>query len=330
MLTAASYLFVFAIASVHCLPGSGGEDQERQGPGAGQNSVGGFGNLPNFGDMAGLGGMFKGMTDGPANMFKSMTDGSTNMFKGMTDGGPAGMFKGMTDGSANMFKGMTDAGPGGALSEFMNSFAGPKVVSGSSGDTGSTGGSSSNSGDKRGAKEKGGFLGMKDPMDFFKLMLNPMELMNRIARAFNLDRGEFTQAVGRGMNFGLETALQPPIVCVKIIEKVFVPDTCKLKFVCDMGKQMAMFKGQLPKFPDSYFEGAATAKALYDGASGRDCDHTYACDSGEGPKLKKEFAGLKQKQFSNDGADEQHGGDSGDYAAASQQSKVATKVRQSS
>lgn len=131
--------------------------------------------------------------------------------------------------------------------------------------------------------------------EYAKLMLNPLALIKKISHDFNLPKNKLIQKVGKGLVFGAEALLSPVISCIKIIEKVFVPDACRLKFVCQFGSRLDFMRETMLKFSPHFIETSAHVKALSHGIIGRDCVQTYAdCE----PTLQGPFKDLKETQQS--------------------------------
>lgn len=125
---------------------------------------------------------------------------------------------------------------------------------------------------------------------FFELLLKPAEFIKAIAEHFALPLKEFFELVVKGLVFGVEVLLSPILVTIKIIEKVFVPDTCRLKFMCHIGTHLDALREHALKFSPKFIETSVHLKAFTDGIVGRDCESTFiACE----PKLKEPFEKLK-------------------------------------
>lgn len=135
--------------------------------------------------------------------------------------------------------------------------------------------------------------GSVKPMnDWAKLILNPVELVKAIGEFYKIPFDKFIEKIGTVIIFGTEVMLSPVVVSLKIIEKIFVPDACRLKFVCKIGGYLTIFKEPVLKFSPTFLEGSAQLKALTDGIVGRDCETAFTCGGGE-PKLKKPFEQLR-------------------------------------
>lgn len=137
----------------------------------------------------------------------------------------------------------------------------------------------------------------KDPFyqasEYAKLMLNPIALIKKISHDFNLPKNKLIEKVGKGLVFGAEALFSPVIACIKIIEKVFMPDACRLKFVCQFGSRLDFMKETMLKFSPNFVEGSAHVKALSYGILGRDCAQTFAdCE----PTLHESYKDLKEPQ----------------------------------
>lgn len=125
---------------------------------------------------------------------------------------------------------------------------------------------------------------------FFELLLKPLELLKAIAEHFMLPFKAFVDLVLKGMVFGVEVAFSPLLVTFRIIEKVFVPDACRLRLMCQIGLHLKALKETVLLYTPHFLETSAHIKALSDGIVGRDCEATFiACE----PKLKKPFEELK-------------------------------------
>lgn len=134
----------------------------------------------------------------------------------------------------------------------------------------------------------------KDIGEWVKLIFNPIELVKAICVHFKLDLEKFTALVGKGMVFGVEALLTPLVITMKIIEKVFVPDACRLRFICKMGTHLEFIKEHVLKFSSNFLEGSSQIKAFSDGIVGRDCESAFpSCANGGELKLKKPFEELK-------------------------------------
>lgn len=111
--------------------------------------------------------------------------------------------------------------------------------------------------------------------DFLKLMLNPVELTKRIAAAFKLDFEKLSSFLGKNFLYGLEATFTPVVVSTNLVEKVFVPDACALKFACSMGAHLDFVKPNVLKLSSKIVEGSRYVKAFSDGIIGRDCGAAY-------------------------------------------------------
>lgn len=121
--------------------------------------------------------------------------------------------------------------------------------------------------------------------EWSKLIFKPFELVKAIATHFALDLDKFILTIGDGLVFGAEAVLTPYVASVKIIEKIFVPNACLLKFFCGIGKQFSIMKGAAVRF-SPFIDSSLSFKAFREGIVGLDCGFTYvACE----PKLKKRF-----------------------------------------
>lgn len=125
-----------------------------------------------------------------------------------------------------------------------------------------------------------------------KYIFNPFEFVKAIAIHFKIPLEKFLEAVGKPLVFGVEAFLQPIVIIIKIIEKVFVPDACRLKFFCQLGNKLDYIRDHVLKFSTHFLESTTHFKAFSDGVVGRDCEAIFPnCE----PKLKKSFEELKYK-----------------------------------
>lgn len=157
--------------------------------------------------------------------------------------------------------------------------------------------STSRSGQESHQEEKVGEEGQpgKDPFtqvsEYAKLMLNPVALVKKISHDFQLPKNKLIEKVGKGLIFGTEALFSPVIACLKIIEKVFRPDACRLKYVCQFGSRLDFMKETIFKLSPNFLEGSSHLKALSYGITGRDCAQTFAdCD----PTLQDSYKDLKE------------------------------------
>lgn len=140
----------------------------------------------------------------------------------------------------------------------------------------------------------------KDPFylasEYTKLMLNPVALIKKISHEFNLPKSKLIEKVGKTLVFGAEALFSPVIACIKIIEKVFVPDACRLKFVCQFGGRLGFMRETMLKLSPGFIEGSSHLKALSYGIIGRDCAQTFAdCE----PTLRESYKDLEEPQQDN-------------------------------
>lgn len=176
-------------------------------------------------------------------------------------------------------------------------------------------------------KDDGIFGGFKGLNELVKLIFNPVEFCKAIAKHFKLDLEKFFDVVGRGLIFGVEAILQPLVITLKITEKVFVPDSCRLRFLCKMGTHLEFIREHVLKFSTNFLEGSSQIKAFSDGIIGKDCDTAFHCGEG-GPKLKKQYEELKKDHDYHQGDNNEH-----QYDSASSNTKInkaaapATAVR---
>lgn len=248
------------------------------------------------------------IANGAAQRFEEEEDSEVDVIVG--GGGGKGLHKGNKVGHGAGHLGRTEHIGGGGLGGLIgamggriNDFAGGhKHLAPLSGARLEGAGSSTGSGSVVGAppsataaavaikeEEKGGILGHHFHK-FFDLLLKPAELIKAIAEHFALPLKEFFELLCKGLVFGVEVMLSPILVTIKIIEKVFVPDTCRLKFMCHIGTHLDVLREQALKFSPKFIETSAHIKAFTDGIVGRDCESTFiACE----PKLKEPFAKLK-------------------------------------
>lgn len=132
--------------------------------------------------------------------------------------------------------------------------------------------------------------------EWLKLALNPAELVRAIGRHFKLDPERFVAAVGTGLVFGLESAMTPLVVTLKVVERVFVPNVCRLRFICRMGSHLEFVRENVLRFSPNFLEGSSQVKAFAEGVAGRDCEVLFPCAGAGEPKLRKQFEELKQAQ----------------------------------
>jgi len=130
--------------------------------------------------------------------------------------------------------------------------------------------------------------------DWAKLILNPFELVKVICAHFKIPVDKTVEKIGKGLVFGAEALLHPIVASFKIVEKVFVPDVCRLKFICRIGADhFAFMRETMLKFSPSLLDGSTKIKAFSDGIIGRDCEVSFPnCD----PTLKSPFAFLKNAE----------------------------------
>ena len=126
-----------------------------------------------------------------------------------------------------------------------------------------------------GSKNKGELAPMYDLAEYAKLIFSPFELVKKISDAFKLPQEKFIEKLGKGLVFGVEAMLTPLVASLKIIEKVFVPDHCRLKFVCLIGSKFSFVKDTITKFSPNLLGGSFHLKALTDGMAGQNCETLF-------------------------------------------------------
>lgn len=136
-------------------------------------------------------------------------------------------------------------------------------------------------------EEKSDLFGLNGIGDWTKFILNPFELVKKIAEHFKIGSLDiFVQKIGGALLFGAEVFLQPLVFSLKIIEKLFVADHCRFRFMCKIGAQLSIMKNTILKFSPSFLSSTHTIKAFSDGIVGQECDSIFPqCE----PKLKKNF-----------------------------------------
>lgn len=141
--------------------------------------------------------------------------------------------------------------------------------------------------------------------DMNKYLANPMELVNAISRQFNIPREKIVEQLGGRFSFNMDTMLNPMVATIKVIEKTFVPDACRLRFFCQVGQRFSPHLRQhLGRISPQTLGGSAHVKALSQGISGSDCNLAFeTCE----PKLKKQFEVMQEGG--------QHGGHQGMHQA---------------
>lgn len=133
---------------------------------------------------------------------------------------------------------------------------------------------------------------LKNLGDFTKYLFNPLELVKSISNHFKLPLDKFIEKLGNGLVLGVEALLHPIVVTMKIVEKVFVPDACRLKFFCSMGTHLKFIRESVLRFSPSLLEGSSQLKALTDGIKGESCESVFSnCEM----KLKKPFESLRNQ-----------------------------------
>lgn len=163
---------------------------------------------------------------------------------------------------------------------------------------------------------KDGFLGAKGPAEIIKLLLSPVEFCKRVAKHYKLRYEKFILLLKKGATFGLEVALQPALLTFKIMEKIFVPDACKLKLICKYAHPLSFTKEHLPKFSSKFLDSSHIVKAMNDGLHGHDCEVIYSgCGKNGSPKLKKEYEqhNTGSGNGNGNGNHEHHGSGSHDH-----------------
>lgn len=144
-------------------------------------------------------------------------------------------------------------------------------------------------------EEKGEMFSLNPLKNFgevTKYLFNPFEMVKSISSHFKLPLDKFIEKIGNGLVLGVEALLHPIVVTVKIVEKVFVPDACRLKFFCSMGSHLNFIRDTVLKFSPSLLEGSSQLKALTDGIKGESCESVFSnCEM----KLKKPFENLRNQ-----------------------------------
>lgn len=137
---------------------------------------------------------------------------------------------------------------------------------------------------------KGDLSPMFNLSEYAQLIFSPFELVKKISDAFKLPQEKLVERIGKGLIFGAESLLTPLIASLKIIEKVFVPDHCRLKLLCQIGSKFNFVKETILRFSPNLLHGSAHLKAITDGMTGQNCGQVFKdCE----PKLKRSYEDLK-------------------------------------
>lgn len=138
---------------------------------------------------------------------------------------------------------------------------------------------------------------MFDLSQLAQQIFSPFELVRKIADIFKISQEKLVEKLGKGLVFGAEALLTPVVASLKIIEKIFVPDACRMKLLCQIGNKFGFVKDTVTKFSPNLLRGSAHTKALTEGISGQNCDHIFK-ECGE-PKLKKPYDELTKSTSSS-------------------------------
>lgn len=123
-----------------------------------------------------------------------------------------------------------------------------------------------------------------------KFMSNPSGLVDYVSTTFKLPKDKLNALLGEEL---LAKDGHPLSKSMKILEKLFVPNECRLKVLCQVGIQLGQFKEHLGKIPPQWFEGSGYYKALSHGLTGQDCLVAYAtCKQSDELILANPFASL--------------------------------------
>lgn len=133
-------------------------------------------------------------------------------------------------------------------------------------------------------------------VDWAKLLFNPIELAKAICVQFNLPFDGFVKTLNKPLLFGLEATLQPVVASLKIIDSVFAPDHCRLRFMCELGTYLRFMRESITQLTPGLFTGSKTVEALSKSiVSEVDCDAVYVdCKM---PHLRLPFLQLQQRQY---------------------------------
>lgn len=134
------------------------------------------------------------------------------------------------------------------------------------------------------------FFSIKGLTNWSKLLFNPFELVKALAATFKLDLAVLVDQIGASAIWGIEAAFSPVLAGIKILEKVLVPNSCKLKFMCDLGTKVGFMRDTMLKFTPAFIGGSLNLRAFTDGVIGRNCVEAFPLCT---PDLKKPFEGLK-------------------------------------
>lgn len=140
--------------------------------------------------------------------------------------------------------------------------------------------------------QQSNFFSIKGSEKLFSILSKPDEMLKLIAKHFNLDHEKLKKQVGQSVSLGAETVISRALVGIQIIEKVFVPDNCRLKLMCQAGAYVtARLQGSslLLKLQPKHIESSHFVRAFSEGGGGKDCEGAFPnCE----PKLQKPYEDL--------------------------------------
>lgn len=143
------------------------------------------------------------------------------------------------------------------------------------------------------ALTKDNLFQLKGAGSFMSILSKPNEMLKLIAKHFNLDQEKLKKQIGQSISLGAESIISPALVGIQIIEKVFVPDHCRLKLMCQAGAYVtARLQGNnslMFKLQPKHIESSHFVRAFSEGHGGKDCEGAFPnCE----PRLQKPYEDL--------------------------------------
>lgn len=123
---------------------------------------------------------------------------------------------------------------------------------------------------------------------FAELFSQPARLLVAICNFFTLPLRRVIDFVGKEIIIGKEAIARPIIASFKIFEKIFVPDACLLRKLCQCGKYLEFARNSILQYSPKVLKGSDIIKSVTDGIIGQDCNVVYDnCELTIKPEIKK-------------------------------------------
>lgn len=111
--------------------------------------------------------------------------------------------------------------------------------------------------------------------EFADFITQPFQVLKTIAEIFHLPLDSLIETVDKNLIIGHEAIMRPVVASLKIMEKIFKPDACKLRKFCQIGHHLNILKKKVLALSPGLLEDSEFVKSITDGILGKDCDLVF-------------------------------------------------------